>query len=210
MGTGKNDYYEVYGNFFYNNPVEALFQGTGNIMLYSNIFVNHENPSGFRTVYIKPHNGVFPQNVKIFHNTLWSNTTAGGIRIDNPDVNYRQYIVGNVAFLPDPSTAITASNTTTTLLLDNITDSYANAGNHVILATSDLNRLNLYPKAGQLKGLKPTAQTLFINNTAFDKDFNNNVYDWTYRGAFSGSGFNKGRKLALANKNIKKLGSMKN
>jgi hypothetical protein len=30
-GTGKDDYYEVYGNFFYNNPVEALFQGTGNI-----------------------------------------------------------------------------------------------------------------------------------------------------------------------------------
>ena len=139
--------------FFFNNPVEALFQGTGNIMLYSNIFVNHANPLGFRTVYIAPHNGVSPQNVKIFHNTLWANTSAGGIRINSPDVNYRQYIVGNVAFLPDPSTAITASNTATTLISDNIIDSYANAGNYVISATSDLNTLNLYPKAGQLKGL---------------------------------------------------------
>ncbi len=37
-GFGSQDYYEIYGNFFYNNPVEALFQGTGNIMLYQNIF----------------------------------------------------------------------------------------------------------------------------------------------------------------------------
>ena len=33
-GWGANDSYEIYGNFFYNNPVEALFQGTGNIKLY--------------------------------------------------------------------------------------------------------------------------------------------------------------------------------
>ena len=169
-------------------------------MLYSNIFVNHANPSDFRTVYITPHNGVSPQNVKIFHNTLWSNTSAGGIRIYNPDVNYQQYIVGNVAFLPVASTAITASNTTTTLLSDNITDSYANAGNYVISATSDLNTLNLYPKVGQLKGILPIPHTLFINNTAYNKDFNNDAYDWTYRGAYSGSGVNKGWKLALANK----------
>ena len=198
-GTGKNDYYEVYGNFFYNNPVEALFQGTGNIMLYSNIFVNHANPSVHGTVYIKPHNGVSPQNVKIFHNTLWSNAGGGGIRIESPDVNYQQYVFANAAFLPDISTAITASHNNT-LLSDNVTDSYANAGNYVISATNDLNTINLYPKAGQLKGFIPTSHTLFINNTAYDKDFNNDVYDWTYRGAYSGSGFNNGWKLALATK----------
>ncbi len=198
MGTGKNDYYEVYGNFFYNNPVEALFQGTGNIMLYSNIFVNHANPSEFRTVYIAPHNGVSPQNVKIFHNTLWSNTSTGGIRINSPNVNYRQYIVGNVAFVADASTAITASNTTTTFLSDNITDSYTNAGNYLISATSDLDTLNLYPKAGQLKARVPIPRTPFKHNKAYDKDFNNNPYDWTYRGAYSGSGINKGWKLALS------------
>jgi hypothetical protein len=196
-GTGKDDYYEVYGNFFYNNPVEALFQGTGNIMLYSNIFVNHTNPSGHRTVYIKPHNGVSPQKVKIFHNTLWSNTTAGGIRIDNPDVNYQQYVFGNAAFLPDKSTAITASHNNT-LLSDNIIDSYANADNYVMSPTIDLNVLNLYPKEGRLKGNLIIDHRLFISNTAYDKDFNKDVYDWTYRGAYSGSGFNKGWKLTLA------------
>jgi hypothetical protein len=202
-GAGKNDYYEVYGNFFYNNPVEALFQGTGNIMLYRNIFVNHANPPDFRTVYITPHNGVSPQNVKIFHNTLWANNSAGGIRINNPDVNFRQYIVGNVAFLPNPGNAITASNTTTTLLADNIIDSYANAGHYVMSATTDLSSLDLYPKAGQLKALLSIPHALFGNNTGYDRDFNNAVYDWTYRGAYSGSGVNKGWKLALANKNNK-------
>jgi hypothetical protein len=96
--------------------------------------------------------------------------------------------------------AITASNTTTTFLSDNITDSYTNAGNYVISATSDIDTLNLYPKAGQLKVMTPTPHTHFKNNKAYDKDFNNNPYDWTYRGAYSGSGVNKGWKLALVKK----------
>lgn len=197
-GTGKNDFYEVYGNFFYNNPVEALFQGTGNVMLYSNIFVNYANPAEFRAVHIRPHNGVSPQNVKIFHNTLWTNYSTGGIRINDPDINYRQYIAGNVAFTPDLSTAISASNTTTTLLSGNIIDSYANAVHYVISATSNLDKLNLYPKAGQLKAISSIPKTFFKTNTDYDNDFNNNAYDWTYRGAYSGSGLNLGWKLALA------------
>lgn len=200
-GTGKNDYYEVYGNFFYNNPVEALFQGTGNVMIYNNIFVNHENPVEFRAVYITPHNGVSPQNVKIFHNTLWTNYSLGGIRINEPDINYRQYIAGNVAFTPDLSTAITASNTNTTLFSDNIIDGYANAGHYLVSATGDINTLNLYPETGQLKAISSTPKTRFKTNTDYDKDFNNNAYDWTYRGAYSGGGINKGWKLALAIKN---------
>lgn len=41
IGWGAKDYYEIYGNLFYDDPTEALFQGTGNIMIYNNIFVNH-------------------------------------------------------------------------------------------------------------------------------------------------------------------------
>ncbi len=82
---------------------------------------------------------------------------------------------------------------------DNIIDSYVNAGNYVMSATSNLNTLNLYPKIGQLKGILPTTLTFLIANTGHDKDFNNDTYDWTYRGAYSGSGVNKGWKLALSN-----------
>jgi hypothetical protein len=36
-GPGKDDVYEIYGNFFYQNPQEALLQGEGNVAVYSNI-----------------------------------------------------------------------------------------------------------------------------------------------------------------------------
>ena len=39
-GTGVDDRYEIYGNFFFQNPTEALFQGEGNVALYDNLFVN--------------------------------------------------------------------------------------------------------------------------------------------------------------------------
>ncbi|NND31154.1 MAG: hypothetical protein HKN76_01095 [Saprospiraceae bacterium] len=33
-GDGSSDYYEIYGNLFFQNPNEALFQGTGNLGFY--------------------------------------------------------------------------------------------------------------------------------------------------------------------------------
>ena len=68
----------------------------------------------------------------------------------------------------------------------------------MISAARKLKKLNLYPKAGKLKEKVPAPQTLFITSTDYDKDFNNDAYDWRYRGAYSGSRVNKGWKLALA------------
>ncbi len=39
-GPGVDDDYAIYGNFFYQNRDEALFQGEGNVALYGNLFVN--------------------------------------------------------------------------------------------------------------------------------------------------------------------------
>lgn len=188
-GFGSLDYYEIYSNFFYNNPVEALFQGTGNIMLYDNIFVNHFDPSGFRTVYITQQNGVSPQDIKIFHNTVMAATTSGGIRLYNPNTNYKQYCYSNAVFADAPITNFTD-------LLDNVTDTYANASNYVVSATTDISTLNLYPQTGKLSGTI-TPSTLLQNNNDWDKDFNKDSYTWTYRGAYSGSGTNNGWKLQL-------------
>src|SRR6185437_12051621 len=38
-GAGTNDLYEIYDNFFYENPNEALFQGEGNVAFYDNLLV---------------------------------------------------------------------------------------------------------------------------------------------------------------------------
>jgi hypothetical protein len=188
-GFGSIDYYEIYGNFFYNNPVEALFQGTGNIMLYENIFVNHFDPSGFRAVYISPQNGVSPQDIKVFHNTAWVLNSSGGIRLYNPDNAYQQYCYGNAVFAPSPITNFTN-------ILDNITDNYSSAGNYVLSATTNIATLNLYPQAGQVTGTL-TPNSLFLTNSDFEKDFNGDVYDWTYRGAYSGCCTNNGWQLQL-------------
>ncbi|MFN8368800.1 MAG: T9SS type A sorting domain-containing protein [Candidatus Kapaibacterium sp.] len=188
-GWGAQDSYEICGNFFYNNPVEALFQGTGNIMLYQNIFVNHFNTSGFRAVYITPQNGVSPQNVQVFHNTVWTANSSGGIRLYNPNTSFKQYCYANVVCSASPITNFTDT-------LNNITDSYSNAGNYFLSATADINTLNLYPQNGKLKG-SVTQSTVFQNNSNWNKDFNGDVSDWTYRGAYSGCCVNNGWKLQL-------------
>lgn len=188
-GWGASDYYEIYGNFFWQNPTEALFQGTGNIDLYENIFVNHTDPSGYRAVYLRDQNGVQPQDVKIFHNTVWTVNSSGGIRIFNPNSSYQQYCYANVVFAPSPITNFTNS-------VDNITDTYANAAAYVLSATTNLNTLDLYPQSGQLTGAL-TPNSLFQSQTWWDKDFNGDLYNWTYRGAYSGCCINNGWQLQL-------------
>ncbi|MBI2271535.1 MAG: T9SS type A sorting domain-containing protein [Bacteroidetes bacterium] len=189
-GFGTNDHYEVYGNFFYENPVEALIQVTGNTALYSNIFVNHQDP-GTRTVYITSHNGFSPRNINVFHNTVLSNTSTGGIRLYNPNTSFNQYCYANAVL----SKATPVSGFTNAV--NDVTDTYANAGNYINSASTTLSSLDLYPKSGQLQGTA-TSSTLFQSFTDWDKDFNRTIYNWTYRGAYSGSGTNPGWHLQMA------------
>lgn len=73
-GSGVNDRYLIYANFFYDNPTEALFQGEGNIALYNNIFVN---PAG-DAVHIQPHHDI-PKNIVIAYNTIVA--SGDGVRL---------------------------------------------------------------------------------------------------------------------------------
>jgi hypothetical protein len=188
-GTGSTDYYEIYGNFFYQNPTEALLQVTGNTTLYENIFVNHSDPAGFRAVYVTAQNGFLPRDIKIFHNTVWAANSSGGIRLYNPNTAYQQYCYANAVFAPSPITSFTNN-------VDNVTDIYANASAYVLSATTTLSTLNLYPQSGQLTGTI-TSSTLFQTFTDWDKDFNGDTYDWTFRGAYSGCCTNNGWQLQL-------------
>lgn len=188
-GSGSDDYYEIYGNFFYQNPDEALLQVTGNTALYENIFVNHSDPSGFRAVYVTAQNGFQPRDIKIFHNTVWVANSSGGIRLYNPNTSYRQYCYANAVFSTAPITNFTDS-------MDNITDSYANAGTYVLSATTTLSTLNLYPQSGKLTGTT-TPDTLFQAFTDWGRDFNGDTYSWSFRGAYSGCCTNNGWQLQL-------------
>ncbi len=188
-GYGANDVYEVYGNFFYQNPVEALLQATGNIALYANVFVNHFDPAGFRAVYVTSQNGFSPRSVWVFHNTVWSANTSGGMRLYNPDPAYRQYCHVNAVFAPNPISNFSDA-------AENSTGAYADAAQQLLNASTDLAALDLYPRAGQLNG-SLTSDALFSGFTDADRDFNGAPYDWHYRGAYAGCCANPGWKLQL-------------
>lgn len=191
-GYGANDTYEVYGNFFYNNPTEALMQVTGNTTAYDNIFVNHVAPSGYTTIVINNHDGFPPRKMNMFHNSILSNSDSGGIGLYNPNTNYQQYCYANAVFSNGtPITGFKAVNT-----VDNITDTYANAGTYVNSPSTTLSLMDLYPVTGQLQGTL-TSDTAFDSFTDYNIDFNGDIYDWTYRGAYSGSGANLGWQLQL-------------
>jgi hypothetical protein len=97
FGPGVDDRYAIYGNFFYANRSEALFQGEGNIALYSNLFVN---PYG-DAIHVQPHNDV-PKRVDIAFNTVLAER-IGILVLPGPAwAQYKQTVVGNLVFAAVP------------------------------------------------------------------------------------------------------------
>lgn len=181
-GVGANDRYEVYGNFFYQNPVEALFQGEGNIVLHDNLFVSSTGTA----VSIVAHNDK-PRTVTVYHNTVVA--AASGIRISGADPAYVQKIIANAVFAGTP---VVGPNQQA-----NITGSYASATTYLNAPTAAIGSLDLFPKAGQLSG--PAVDiTQFISFIEGDREFNGDVRTGIYRGAYDGEGSNPGWRPALA------------
>jgi len=95
-GPGADDLYLVYGNFFFENPTtQALFQGEGNIALYSNVFINLSGAA----VRIQPHKAR-PQSVDVFGNTVIARDA--GILVIGADPTRMQRVFGNVIFAGAP------------------------------------------------------------------------------------------------------------
>lgn len=113
-GTGREDRYLIYANFFYKNPTEALFQGEGNIALYNNIFVN---PAG-DAVHIQPHHDL-PKRITIAYNTIVARDDGFRLlhRPDSPpsDITF----IHNLVFSARPVTGVAPTG--------NLTQDYASA-----------------------------------------------------------------------------------
>jgi hypothetical protein len=96
-GKGVEDDYSIYGNFFYQNRQEALFQGEGNVALYDNLFVNAYGDA----VRIQPHNDT-PRRVTVAFNTVLARG-AGIVVAQKPDApRYRQDVFANAVFAGVP------------------------------------------------------------------------------------------------------------
>jgi hypothetical protein len=183
-GPGSSDMYQIYGNFFDQNPHEGLFQGEGNLAFHDNLLLNR-NSYG---VNIQPHNSV-PRRVDIYNNTVVVGS-GNGIRIAGADPAYTQRVVGNAVFAPTPLTGGQQSN--------NVTGTYAAAGTYLNNPFASLGSgLDLYPKTGQLQGTA-IDHSVFSGLVDGDRDFNGRSRISTYRGAYSGDGVNPGWTLARA------------
>lgn len=178
-GVGQNDHYELYGNFFFHNPREALFQGEGNLHLHDNIFVG--SGAGWPAVNIRAHNDV-PREVLVYNNTVYGADT--GITVTGVDAGFTQAVLGNAIFADN---ALNLDGNVQES--DNVTDSVANAGVHVVSPTTNLATMDFYPLAGQLESTALDT-ALLTGDVDHDLDFNGTVKDFTYRGAYHGGAAN--------------------
>lgn len=170
-GTGQDDRYLVYGNFFYGNPTEMLMQVEGNVSVYNNVFVN---PNG-GAIAVQPHNDV-PRQIDIFWNTVVAN--GRGIRVQGGAPDFRQRVSYNAVFSPMPISADDAPA--------NITASIDEASGYVDSAEGDPDgSLDLRPISMQLgaevelDALPDVADRMY--------DFSENLRNATTVGAFTDS-----------------------
>jgi len=185
-GAGANDVYLIYGNFFHQNPSEALFQGTGHVALYANVFLNDFGDA----VSFQFHEGGSVRNAEVFHNTVVA--SGDGIRVTGAEAGYTQRVRANAAFSPQPISAPGQS--------DNVAAAYAAAGSYLTNPTAPPGAgLSFFPLPGTLTG--PAADLSGVSGFLdYDRDFNGTVFDPAFRGAYSGEGANPGWAVALDRK----------
>jgi hypothetical protein len=190
-GPGADDHYLIYGNFFYQNPHEALFQGEGNIALYNNLFVNQHG----HAIHIQPHNDV-PRVIDVFYNTILASGT--GISILEKEgasqlarQSFAQNVTANAVFASMP---IIGGKQ-----MGNITASLEGAAGYLDRPLASLGEMSLYPKPGKLQsGLLDTGSLpVFIDS---DRDFNAQPRVGRFLGAYNGQGLNPGWFLGLERK----------
>jgi hypothetical protein len=185
-GPGADDRYLVYGNFFYENPDESLFQGEGNIALYNNLFVNHFGDA----VRIQPHNDI-PRNVSVFCNTIIARSAgivlARGLR----SLAYPQSVTANIVFAGSPIRGLAEEK--------NFTGIPDEADNYLVNPFAPPGQINLAP--GEIKVWEEVREHRFFDNYPdAELDFDGDAHRGIRMGAYA---INKSRPRWLPALEIK-------
>jgi hypothetical protein len=169
-GPGAEDVYLIYGNFFYQNPSEALFQGEGNVAVYNNIFVNGQGDA----IRIQPHNDV-PRVVAVFYNTVIASGTGISVIADAARPPDLQAVSGNAVFAGSPvEGGLQVANAT-----QPVEDAFAYLANPL----GPIGRMNLYPKPGKMK--RCAFETRRISQFSnWDRDFSGRKRGAAFCGAY--------------------------
>lgn len=170
-GPGANDRYLIYGNFFYQNPHEALFQGEGNIALYNNLFVNH-----FRdAIRIQPHNDT-ARIISIFYNTVMAQGAGIAFARRDGDPVYPQFVMANIIFARLPVQGISLER--------NLTGSFDDAQNYLARPFAPLGEMNLAPTDATVKKYAENG-VHFAAYPGADRDFDGNLHSTHGVGAYA-------------------------
>lgn len=169
QGSGQDDLYEIYGNFFYQNPGEALFQGEGNLAFYNNLLVNDFGDA----LHIQPHNDV-PRRIHLFHNTLLARESGIRVRtgLSAPD---ELHVVANAIFAAQPMSGVETTH--------NLVAPRNDAASYLKVPDARLGQLSLEPHAGRL--LMATAHFDWMNRFSdAECDFEGRRLGFAYYGAY--------------------------
>jgi len=172
-GPRSNDQYVIYGNFFYQNPDESLFQGEGNIALYNNIFVNNFGDA----VRIQPHHHM-PRSISIFHNTILAANIGIVLNAGESNLLYERWVKGNAVFASTPLIG--------GMREDNIVDQYKAAEKYLVQPFTPLGQMNLalLPEKQSIVSLD---RTDFQHHPEWNRDFDG---AWSER-RFGAYGYDK-------------------
>jgi hypothetical protein len=174
VGAGEDDYYQVYGNFFYDNASEALFQGEGNIALHHNVFWN---PHG-DAIHIQPHNDV-PKQIVVAYNTVLA--TGAGILVRNREgrTQHVQVAAANAVFAAAPIAGIKEDN--------NVSAPLAEAEDYLTRPFAPLGKFDPRPLPGRLK-LRKDIHSALPAWPGLDVDFEGHPYRLPLAGAYGSAG----------------------
>ena len=173
-GNGSEDTYAIYGNFFYQNPTEALFQGEGNIAFYSNVLVNAFGDA----INIQEHNDK-PRRIDVYHNTVLATQT--GIRVSGGHPGFARRLVSNAVFASVPIVGGEQH--------ENRTGAMAEAKEHFADPFAALGSLDLSPMPGKLivESANSRLQYFLVD---MDRDFDGKIYQIPIAGAYTDKGAN--------------------
>jgi hypothetical protein len=183
FGDGVDDRYVVYGNFFYANPVDALFQGEGNVAVYGNLFVN---PFG-DAIHIQPHNDI-PKQVDIAFNTVVAGRTGIMVAPAAGSAAFRQSVVGNAVFAATPLVG--------GIQKGNFTASFADADRYLMRPSGIPGEIDLAPRAPLASADADAPNPAQL--AEWDRDFNGQQRSSGSIGAYATVGTNPGWRPALS------------
>ena len=180
-GLGSEDSSEVYGNLFYHNHRESLFQAEGRVSIHDNVFVDCTGDA----IHFQNHYGKV-RRAYVYNNTFYGVDTA--IRFVHPALE-DHLVVGNLMF---SGNAIVGSFTKEA---NNLHVPIESAGNYVRKPSLVLGQMDFHPLPGKCKG-DALDLSMFAQETDSGRDFNGTTKgDALYRGAYSGEGKNPGWQL---------------